>query len=157
MPTPFPSKDPSKAPDTNTEPNNTAGPGPDTNNGVGAQESAAGEPYNSDSYSSYEEYRRAVEENDLINRQQREGNDPNIPTVTPLPQPPSASPPPAQTPAPSAPPPSPTPSPKVDNNGDSGTGNGSIDNPSTTPSHDEPVDGSPISSESDGAWGGPPD
>ena len=146
-PTPTYNKDPNKAPSENTEPNNNPGPGKDTNTGVGSQNSSADLPTNSDHFSTYDEYREAVEELDIINGGQKEGGDPNTPSTVPT-APPTG---PSQTPAP-------TPEVTVDNNGDKGTGNGSIDDPTPTQPPAQAADtGEDISPTPGDAWGGPPD
>lgn len=132
-PDPGYNKDPNKAPKENTEPNDDPGPGPDTNNGVGAAESTKDQPTNSNHYSSYDEYKEDINDLNEINQTQQQGGDSNEPS-TPTPE-----------------------GTNVDNNGDNGTGNGGIDNPTTDPSYDAPADGSDISSGSDGQWGGPSD
>ncbi len=130
-PTPDPdpkyNKDPNKAPKENTEPNDDPGPGPSTNNGVGAQESTADQPTNSN-HMTYEEYVEEIAGLAETNAIQQTGNDSNQPS----------------TPTPSGT--------TVDNNGGE-----TINQPTTSPSNDKPADGSSLTSESDGAWGGPKD
>ena len=133
-PTPTYNKDPNKAPSENTEENDDKGPGPDTNNGVGATTSTRDNSNNSAYYDSYEDYRRDMDEMENINQNQRTGNDDNTPSSG------GGS------------------GTNVDNNADNGTGYGGIDTP--TPVHDsaQTSDGHNVTDDSPGeAWGGPPD
>lgn len=116
--------------------NDNPGPGPNTNNGVGAQYSSEEKPTNS-TYMSYDEYKEIMQELEEVNETQKEGGDPNTPTVTPKPNT------------------------NVDSNADSGTGNGGIDTPTPEqePVHVVNPDGEtePISTDLGTAWGGPVD
>ena len=120
-------KDPNKAPKENTEPNDDPGPGPSTNNGVGAQESTKDQPTNSN-HMTYGEYVEEIAGLAETNATQQTGSDSSQPS----------------TPTPSGT--------TVDNNGGE-----TINQPTTSPSNDKPADGSSLTSESDGAWGGPKD
>lgn len=131
----YPPKDPTQG--TPVGPNDDPGPGPDTNTGVGGQHSSADQPTNSD-HMTHEEYVETIQELNEINQEQHVGGDSNTPTV--------------QAP----------PETHVDNNGDSGTGNGGIDvsTPVSEPVHVESPSGevTQISPDQPGeAWGGPPD
>lgn len=139
-PTPTPTtptnpKDPTKG--TQGEvvgPNDNPGPGPDTNNGVGSQYSSEQTDDGSIFVPTYDEYKDIVENLEEINEDQKEGGDSNTPTVTPS----------AGT--------------NVDNNGDKGTGNGSIDTPTQVTKPATTNDGESVTSDGAGeAWGGPPD
>ncbi len=133
--TPKYDKDPSKAPKTNTEPNDVSGPGPDTNAGKGSTESTKDKPTNSNKYPSYEEYKKDMEEMSQINETQKTGKDNNTPSTKP--QESSA---------------------KVDNNGDNGTGNGGVNTPTPQTSSAQTTDGHNVADDEPGtAWGGPPD
>ena len=127
-------KDPTKG--TKVLPNDTNGPGPDTNNGVGAQYSRVDQPTNSN-HMTQEQYWQKMEDLTEINETQREGGDSNTPSTAP-----------------------PSTDTRIDNNADTGGnngGNGGIDKPTPTSNDATPVDGSSItSSGGDGAWGGPP-
>ena len=128
-------KDPSKAPKENTEPNDDPGPGPNTNTGAGSQHSSEDQDTNSDHYQSYDDYRNDINDLEDTNDNQRQGGDSNTPST----QPPSSD-------------------TNVDNNGDRGTGNGSIDDPTPTQPPAQGADGTDISDDQPGgAWGGPPD
>lgn len=72
-------KDPTKG--TNVGKNDTPGPGPDTNNGVGAMTSKVDRPDNSTSMT-YSEYKEEIHETAVINENQKVGGDPNTPTVS---------------------------------------------------------------------------
>ncbi len=132
--TPKPTKDPSQGIPTPGH-NDDPGPGPDTNTGTGSQYSSEDQPGNSD-YMTYDEYHEQMEELGNAGQNQSSGGDPNTPTVTA------------------------SPGTNVDNNGDNGTGNGGIDNPTPTqgPVHiivggeEQPLPTTPA-----GEWGGPPD
>ncbi|MBQ3474035.1 hypothetical protein IJH24_01230 [Candidatus Saccharibacteria bacterium] len=126
-------KDPNDAPKDNTEPNDDKGPGENTNSGKGSDKSTKDQDTNSDHYQSYDEYKDDMDDMEETNDKQKQGGDSNEPSTPP------------------------TNDTNVDNNGDSGTGNGSIDQPTTDPATDNPADGSNISGEADGAWEGPPD
>lgn len=106
-----PKKDPSKSPTTNTQPNDDPGPGPSTNNGVGATESTADQPTNSN-HMSQTEYNQAVEELKEVNKTQKTGSDSSTPST-----------------------PAPTPSTKVDNPADTGTSTAA---PINTPTPEAP-------------------
>ena len=130
-------KDPTKAPETNTEPNDVSGPGPDTNSGKGAGESTKDQPTNSTKYPSYEKYKEDTQEVSKINQGQKTGEDNNKPTTEPEKSKSSVT---------------------VDNNGNKGTGNGGINTPTPVTSSAETVDGGKIANDKPGvAWGGPPD
>ena len=126
-------KDPNLAPKENTEPNDDPGPGPDTNNGVGAIFSTEDQPENSNHYTSYEEYREDMEELAEINQNQKTGEDDNTPTVVVVD------------------------SENIDNNADEGTGYGGIN--SAMPIQDSATtNGHPVTSDIDGVpLDGPPD
>lgn len=133
-PTPTYNKDPNKAPSENTEENDDKGPGPDTNNGVGATTSTQDNPNNSAYYDSYDDYRRDMDEMENINQNQRTGNDSNTPSSG------GGS------------------STNVDNNADNGTGNGGINTPTPVQDSAQTSDGHNVTDDSPGeAWGGPPD
>lgn len=123
-PTPKPIKDPTKG--TPVLPNDDKGPGPNTNTGPGGQYSSRDLPGNSNDLTP-EEYRKIIEQMENANSGSREGGDPNTPSTP--------------TPADTTP----------DNNGDTGNGNGGIDEP--TPVSPGPVDDDPPGE----AWDGPPD
>ena len=112
-PTPTPPitnpKDPTKG--TPVGENKGGGPGPDTNNGVGAVWSTEEEPTNS-LHEDLDDYWEDIAE---LKEPQKEAGDPNTPTYTP--------------PSPAPKQPAATDPPKVDNNGDKGTGNGGADKP----------------------------
>ncbi len=134
-PTPSkPTKDPTQG--TPVGKNDDPGPGPDTNNGVGAQNSTEEKPTNS-TYKSYDEYKETMAELEKVNETQKEAGDPNTPTVTPKPDT------------------------KVDSNADNGTSNGGIDEstPIQEPVHVVTPDGgtTEISDDPGTAWGGPVD
>ena len=124
---------------TKVLPNDTTGPGPNTNNGVGAQYSSVDQPTSSN-HLTQQQYWQKMEDLEEINETQREGGDSNEPSYHPS----------TSTYGSDV---------HVDNNG--GTGNGEskpIDNPTPKQEDAHPVDGSSItSSGGDGAWGGPPD
>ena len=143
-PTPVtPAKDPTAG--TPVGGNDTSGPGPNTNNGVGAQTSTADAPTNSSSMT-VSEYHETMQELADINASQSVGGDSNTP---------SAPPPAAQT--------------TVDSNADAGTGHGGADTPTpvSEPVHVEVPSSSgggttteTIANTPDepaGEWGGPPD
>ena len=128
-------KDPNKAPKENTEPNDDPGPGPSTNNGVGATESTADRPTNSN-HGSYPDYQDDIKDLEEINQSQSTGSDPSTPST-----------------------PAPSPGANVDNNGDSGTETSApINNPTpVAPPATEAGSGEPINSSPGEAWGGPAD
>lgn len=137
-PTPTPSPKPTPKPDpkkydkdptkgTPVLPNDTSGPGPDTNNGKGAQYSTADQPGNSNDLTP-EQYQQIVKQLEEANNQSRSGGEDNTPSTPP-----------------------PDSNTTVDSNADSGNGNGSIDTP-TPPSDSSVSNDSPGSS-----WDGPPD
>lgn len=130
------SKDPNKAPTTNTEPNDDSGPGPSTNTGEGSSVSSEDQPTNSTSYESYEEYENDVAELVEINENQSTGSDDSTPST-----------------------PAPTSDTTVDNNGDSGTDTSAPINDPTpvTPPATEAETGEPISNSPGEAWEGPAD
>lgn len=132
--TPSNPKDPTKG--TKVGKNDTSGPGPDTNNGVGAQYSKEEKPTNS-VYKNYEEYKETVSKLEETNKTQKKGGDSNTPTTTPQ----SGT--------------------TVHSNADKGTGNGGIDESTSVdkPVHIETPSGgtTQISSDLAPAWGGPPD
>lgn len=99
-----PQKDPSKS--SNTGRNDTDGPGPDTNNGVGSTESSADQPTNSGYMDSYQDgYKDAIDDLKGANdKAQQQGQSNNAPSSSP-----SSS------------------STVVDNNASSGTGYGGVD------------------------------
>lgn len=135
-PTPVPTPDPTEPTYPPKDPtagtpvggNDTPGPGPDTNNGVGATSSAADSSTNSGSMTATE-YSEAMEEHEGVSTGQQVGGDPNTPST---PTPTGAN---------------------VDNNGDNGTGNGGIDEPTPTIPQESEIATDPVGSE----WGGPPD
>ncbi len=96
-------KNPDKNPDENTEPNDESGPGEETNSG--GNESTKDQDTNSNHYDSYDEYREDIDDLEETNETQRTGDDDNSPST--------------ETPADTT----------VDNNGDEGTGNGGINEP----------------------------
>ncbi len=129
-------KDPTKG--TDVGPNDTPGPGPDTNNGPGAQHSKAEKPGNS-AFMTPKEYKEAVQELKDVAEHQKVAGDPNKPSTPP-----------------------PTPDTKIDSNADKGTGYGGID--VETPVHDTHVEstaGGGTTSTTDDKpgteWGGPAD
>ena len=135
-PTPTPKKkDPSKGTKGDvTKKNDDPGPGPDTNNGKGATESKKDQPTNSN-HGSKGDYDNSTRELQETNEKQKTGSDSNKPSTS--------------TPADTA---------KVDNNGDQGTGNGSVDKPTeVAPPATVAETEQPISDEPGEAWGGPPD
>ena len=136
-PTPTPSnpKDPTKGTQGDpVKPNDDKGPGEDTNNGVGATESKKDRDDTSTSYDSYEDYREDMNELEDINDTQKTGDDKNTPSIIV------------------------SPSTDVDNNGDKGTGNGGINEPTpTAPVVTEADTGKTIDETPGEAWGGPPD
>lgn len=123
-PLPTPPKDPTEG--TPVLPNDDPGPGPDTNNPADPNHSTADLPTNSN-HLTPDEYQEAMDENKEANEISREGGDDNVPST---PTPPGAN---------------------VDNNGDNGTGNGGIDQP--TPVQDSSVADDPAGSH----WDGPSD
>ena len=126
-------------------PNDDPGPGPDTNNGVGAQESTKDQPTNSNHLDSYEQYKQNMAELEEINKTQKTGKDDNTPTVSKEQVAKELT---GDSSAPV----------NVDNNGDKGTGNGSIDKPTEVSAPAVAADtGEPINDSPGGAWGGPPD
>lgn len=122
--------------------NDNPGPGPSTNNGVGAMYSSEENPNNS-AFDTYEEYQQEMQELAEANANQAVGGDPNTPSYTP----PGTNNGGGTT--------------TVDSNADSGTGNGGID--AGTPTHNTNVDsdvGGSTSTSDDPVgteWGGPPD
>lgn len=137
-PTPTPEqkkKDKTKGTKENTEPNDDPGPGPDTNNGVGAQYSTKDQETNSN-HMNEQEYKETVKELKEINETQKTGNDPSTPSTTG----------PANTEV------------HVDSNADKGTGNGGINTPTekTDPAIVAATD-QPISDSPGEAWEGPMD
>ncbi len=138
-PTPtVPQKDPTQG--TPVGRNDTPGPGPNTNNGVGAQTSSADQSTNSGSMT-LPEYHETMQDLADTNANQSVGGDANMP---------SAPPPAAST--------------HVDSNADAGTGHGGADTPTpvSEPVHveapsgqTETIDNTP--SDPAGEWGGPPD
>ena len=160
--TEIPKKDPSKSPTVNTQPNDDLGPGPSTNNGVGATTSTADQPTNSNHYETVEEYRQDVEELKVINQEQKTGNDPSIPST-----PPTATAPVANVDSNVNAQPSTQPV-TVDNNGDTGSvvkepsGEVVKVEPINTPTPVAPLavaadTGQAISDSPGEAWGGPAD
>lgn len=134
-PTPSYNKDPDKAPKKNTEPNDDKGPGPNTNNGVGATESKSEQPTNTKSYESYDQYKQDVQDLKETNQTQKTGSDSNKPST-----------------------PAPKPSTNVDNNADKGTNNGGINTPTPVkPPATEASTGQQINTTPGEAWGGPAD
>ena len=134
IPTPVPSNPP-KDPTQGTQgdpvkPNDNPGPGPDTNNGVGAQTSKVDRDDTSTSYSSYDKYREEMNNLEKINETQKTGSDNNNPAQNV----------------------------NVDNNGDKGTGNGGINVPTPVePVAKDAKTGDYINTNPGEAWGGPPD
>lgn len=125
-------KDPNVAPKKNTEPNDDKGPGPDTNNGKGAQYSKKDQPDNSNKMSQ-SEYNANVNKIKDINNTQQKAGDPNTPST----RKPSAD-------------------TNVDNNGNKGTGNGGADTPTPTKSPAKQEDGTEINTKPAGQWDGDP-
>ena len=134
-PTPTPTsdtKDPSKLPNENTEPNDNTGPGEITINPSDSEHSSKDTSDGSNSYNSYDEYVQEIEEKRSVNETQSVGGDSNKPSTS--------------TPAGT----------NVDNNGDAGTGNGGIDTATPTQEHAQTSNGESISnteSNPAGAWG----
>jgi len=120
-------KDPTKGTPVGT--NDTPGPGPNTNNGVGAQTSAEDKPTNSGNLDTPKDYEEAMEP--LTENPGRAGGSDSTPTVTPQP------------------------GVKVDD-GNAGNGN-NIDVPTPTSPPAQGSDNQPISSDPAGEWEGPPD
>ena len=111
------------------QPNDNPGPGPSTNNGAGAQYSTEDKPTNSN-HMTDTQYQQTIQ--NLENNPGQAGGTPNTPTVTT----------PANT--------------NVDNNGDSGNGNGGIDEP--TPQSDlSTTDQGEIQYQTEGVLGEPED
>lgn len=104
-----PKKDPSEGTKINVEPNDDSGPGPDTNNGVGATTSTAEQPTNSNNMTTVQEYNQEVTEIKEVNQTQKTGNDDSIPSA-----------------------PAPAPQTTVDNNADTGNGGAPIDSSTDT-------------------------
>ena len=134
-PTPQPTKDPTVG--TTPDPGDDPGPGDPTSTGVGGGQSSAEEPGSSDTMT-YDEYREHIEQLEGDTDGQREGGDPNTPTVTPAP------------------------GTTTDDRSQTGSGSGGVDTPTPTqePVHIEiPETGetTPISTDPGGEWGGPPD
>ena len=133
-PTPKNLKDPTKG--TKVGPNDDPGPGPDTNNGVGAQHSKDEKPTNS-TFKNYDEYKESQKQLKDVNKDQKQGGDANVPAVTSKP------------------------GTKVDSNADNGTGNGGIDKKTPTQGaiHVVAPDGTTHENSSGNgtAWGGPVD
>ena len=126
-------------------PNDDPGPGPDTNNGVGATESTKDQPENSNHYDSYEQYKENMEELEKINKEQKTGKDDNTPSTSKEEAAKQLT---GDSTAPVT----------VDNNGDKGTGYGSIDKPTEVTEPAKAADtGESISDSPGGAWGGPLD
>lgn len=123
-PTPKPKKDPTKG--TPVLPNDDPGPGPNTNNPADPYHSTKDLPTNSN-HMTPSDYQKAIEDLKDANEGSREGGDPNTPS-TPTP-----------------------PDTPVDDNSESGTGNGGIDQP--TPVEDSSVSDDPPAD----PWDGPPD
>lgn len=121
--------------------NDNPGPGPSTNNGVGAMYSSE-ENSNNSAFDTYEEYQQEMQELQEVNANQAVGGDPNTPSYTP----------PGTNNGGGT---------NVDSNAESGTGNGGID--AGTPTHNTNVDsnvGGSTSTSDDPVgteWGGPPD
>lgn len=126
-PTPKPKKDPTKG--TPVLPNDDPGPGPDTNTGPGGQFSSKDLPGNSNDLTP-DEYKKIIEQMNDANQpggDSQPGGSPNEPSTP--------------TPADTTP----------DNNGDTGTGNGGIDQPT-------PVDTGSVGNDPPAdSWDGPPD
>lgn len=79
-PTPTPNpKDKTKG--TKVTPQDDKGPGPDTNNGKGAQESKAEEHPNSTDVKDYKEYKDQMKELEDINKSQKTDKDPSTPST----------------------------------------------------------------------------
>ena len=151
QPTPTPQPDPYNKDKTQgtqgdvVAPNDDPGPGPNTNNGVGATESPKDQPTNSNHLDSYEEYKEEVKVLETVNAEQKTSQDNNTPTI---PKEEAAK---QLTGSSSAPV-------NVDNNADTGTGNGSIDEPTEVSEPAVAADtGEPINDSPGEAWGGPPD
>ena len=131
-----PPKDPTQGTDVggNDDPTD---PGPPTNTGVGGQSSSEDQPTNSD-HMTHEEYTDHMDDLGDINDHQQTGDQPSTPTTT--------------TP----------PSTHVDDQGDTGSGHGGINDPTPVqpPAHVEGPTGeqTQLTPEQPGeAWGGPPD
>ena len=126
-------------------PNDDPGPGPDTNNGVGAKESTMDQPDNSNHYDSYEQYKENMEELELINKEQKTGKDDNTPTISKEEVAKELT---GDSSAPV----------NVDNDGDKGNGGDPNDQPTPVTAPATAADtGESISDSPGGAWGGPPD
>ena len=127
-PTPAPySKDPTQGVPIGGE-YHADSPGTDTNNGVGSTVSAADSGTNSGNMTATE-YSEAMEELEEVSTGQQVGGNPNTPST---PTPTGAN---------------------IDNNGDSGTGNDGIDEPTPTIPTEPEIATDPVGTE----WGGPPD
>lgn len=75
-------KDPTKGTQGDVvKPNDDPGPGPDTNNGEGAQYSTKDQTENSN-HMTLDDYIEAIEDLEEINQEQRTGEDPSIPSTT---------------------------------------------------------------------------
>ena len=137
-PTPIPPtptvkpKDPTQG-TQDVEPNDDPGPGPDTNNGIGAQNSTKDQPENSDHFDSYDQYRETIQHLDTVNTVQETPSNTNSPSVqidTPANQPVHI---------------------------DNGSG-GNINEPTTVTTPATVAEtGEQITTNPGGAWGGPPD
>ena len=150
-PTPAPQPDPYNKDKTQgtqgdvVAPNDDPGPGPSTNNGVGATESTQDQPTNSNHLDSYEEYKEEVKELAKVNTEQKTSQDNNTPTV---PKEEVAK---QLTGNESAPV-------NVDNNGDTGNGGAPIDEPTPVTAPAVAADtGEAINDSPGGEWEGPPD
>ncbi len=146
-PEPEPDPDPVKDPTQGTQvlPNDDPGPGPDTNNGVGATTSTEEKPTNSTNMSQ-EEYKETIEELKEANEISREAGEPNTPSYDPKVEEIQVT---EETSGQSST------TITVDNNADTGNpdspGSTSIDTPT-------PVQDSSVADDSPGeAWDGPPD
>ncbi|MBR2741506.1 hypothetical protein IKD98_01985 [Candidatus Saccharibacteria bacterium] len=151
QPTPTPQPDPYNKDKTQgtqgdvVAPNDDPGPGPSTNNGVGATESTQDQPTNSNHLDSYEEYKEEVKELAKVNTEQKTSQDNNTPTV---PKEEVAK---QLTGNESAPV-------NVDNNGDTGNGGAPIDEPTPVTAPAVAADtGEAINDSPGGEWEGPPD
>lgn len=133
-PTPRPKKDSSKGTQGDlVGKQDNPGAGGDTNTGSGSQKSSKHEKESSTN-GTHEEYKQKVEEKKQVNEEQKKGGDDNKPAAAPAPEA------------------------KVDNNGSTGTGNGSADAATPVQEKAHEADTSNTISDQPGeAWGGPSD
>ncbi len=130
-PTPTPKKDKTKGVQGElVGPNDDPGPGPDSNNGEGAEKSKFEEGPSSTDMTA-KEYEEKMKEMKEVNSEQKQGGDSNTPS-TPV-----------------------KPKTNVDSNADKGTGNGDIDKP--TEKKEAPSEVKNNKDNPSGEWGGPKD